>query len=87
MRFSPVTATFQVIPGAAVALAVFATLVALIYRTPWSRAGIIIEEANTTEFLGRLFLTTYILPFEAASILLLVALIGAAMLVRGRTDL
>jgi NADH-quinone oxidoreductase subunit J len=81
------TATFQVVPGAAVALAVFVTLVTLIYRTPWRSAGIIIEEANTTEIIGRLFMTTYILPFEAASILLLVALVGAAMLVRGRTDL
>jgi NADH-quinone oxidoreductase subunit J len=81
------TATFQVVPGAAVASAVFVILVAFIYRTPWASAGIVIEEANTTEFIGRLFMTQYILPFEAASILLLVALIGAAMLVRGRTDL
>lgn len=81
------TETFQVIPGTAVALLVFATLVALIYRTPWRSAGIIIEEATTTRFIGRAFMTTYILPFEAASILLLLALIGAAMLVRGRTDL
>jgi NADH-quinone oxidoreductase subunit J len=80
------TATFQVVPGAAVAVAVFTTLVTLIYRTPWASAGIVIEEANTTEFIGRLFMTTYVLPFEAASILLLVALIGAAMLVRGRSD-
>ena len=81
------TETFQVIPGAAVALIVFVTLVTLIYRTPWRRAGIDIEEANTTEFIGRLFMTEYILPFEAASVLLLLALIGAAMLVRGRKDL
>jgi NADH-quinone oxidoreductase subunit J len=81
------TETFQVVPGAAVALVVFATLVALIYRTPWRSAGIIVEEATTTRFIGRAFMTTYILPFEAASILLLLALIGAAMLVRGRTDL
>jgi NADH-quinone oxidoreductase subunit J len=81
------TETFQVGPGAVVALTVFVTLVAIIYRTPWRKAGIIIEQADTTEFIGRLFMTDYILPFEAASVLLLVALIGAAMLVRGRTDL
>jgi NADH-quinone oxidoreductase subunit J len=81
------TETFQVVPGAAVAVIVFVTLVTLIYRTPWRSAGIIIEEATTTRFIGRAFMTTYILPFEAASILLLMALIGAAMLVRGRMDL
>ena len=81
------TETFQVIPGAAVALTVFVTLAALIYKTPWRSAMIIIEEATTTRFIGRLFMTKYILPFEAASILLLVALVGAATLVRGRMDL
>lgn len=80
------TETHQVLPGAAVALAIFATLVAVIFRTPWRNLGIVVEGA-TTETIGRLFMTRYILPFEAASVLLLVALIGAAMLVRGRTDL
>jgi len=32
-------------------------------------------------------MTEYVLPFEVASVLLLVALLGAAMLVRRRTDL
>ncbi len=80
------TETHQVLPGAAVALAVFAALIAVIFRTPWRNLGIVVEGA-TTETIGRLFMTRYILPFEAASLLLLVALIGAAMLVRGRTDL
>ncbi len=80
------TETFQVLPGAAVALAVFLTLVGIILRTPWRNLGIVVE-GPTTETIGRLFMTRYLLPFEAASVLLLVALIGAAMLVRGRTDL
>ncbi len=80
------TETFQVIPGAVVSLTVFATLVAVVYRTPWKQVGVVVE-GPTTEPIGRLFLTDYILPFEAASVLLLVALIGAAMIVRGRTDL
>jgi NADH-quinone oxidoreductase subunit J len=80
------TETFQVLPGAAVSVLVFATLVAVIYRTPWRNLGILVE-GPTTEGIGRAFLTEYILPFEAASVLLLVALIGAAMIVRGRTDL
>jgi NADH:ubiquinone oxidoreductase subunit 6 (subunit J) len=36
----------------------------------------------TTAEIGRLFMGQYLLPFEAASILLLVALMGAAMIVR-----
>jgi len=80
------TETFQVVPGAIVAALVFVSLVALIYRTPWRKMNTVME-GPTSEHIGLLFLTDYILPFEAASVLLLVALIGAAMIVRRRTDL
>ncbi|NOX63526.1 MAG: NADH-quinone oxidoreductase subunit J [Chloroflexi bacterium] len=36
--------------------------------------------------IGRAFVTTYVVPFEVASILLVVALIGAIMLARERTS-
>ena len=36
--------------------------------------------------IGELFMGQYLLPFEAASVLLLVALVGAAMIVRRRRD-
>ena len=39
-------------------------------------------DAGTTETLGRVLLTTYALPFEVASVLLLVALIGAIVIAR-----
>jgi NADH-quinone oxidoreductase subunit J len=42
--------------------------------------------APTTNEIGRLFLGRFLLPFEAASILLLVALMGAAMIVRRKKD-
>jgi NADH:ubiquinone oxidoreductase subunit 6 (subunit J) len=42
--------------------------------------------AATTADIGRLFMGPYLLPFEAASVLLLVALMGAAMIVRRRKD-
>ena len=42
--------------------------------------------AATTSEIGRLFLGEYLLAFEAASVLLLVALIGAAMIVRRKKD-
>ena len=35
--------------------------------------------------IGTLFMTDFILPFEVASVFLVIALIGAAMIVRRRT--
>ena len=49
-------------------------------------AGLPRPPAPTTKEIGRLFLGQSLLPFEAASVLLLVALIGAAMIVRRRRD-
>jgi NADH:ubiquinone oxidoreductase subunit 6 (subunit J) len=37
---------------------------------------------TTTRTLGEMFMTTYVLPFEVASVVLLVALIGAALIAR-----
>jgi NAD(P)H-quinone oxidoreductase subunit 6 len=61
-------------------------LTTVIIRTPWSLAAII-EDGPTTAKIGQSLMTQYVLPFEVASVLLLVALLGAAMLVRRRTDL
>jgi NADH-quinone oxidoreductase subunit J len=57
----------------------------LVFRTTWPvDAGRALEP--TTAEIGRLFMGRFLLPFEAASILLLVALMGAAMIVRRRKD-
>jgi len=80
------TSTFQVVPGGLVSLAVFVLLTTVITRTPWSQTSIA-EDGPTTATIGRSLMTEYVLPFEVASVLLLVALLGAAMLVRRRTDL
>jgi NADH-quinone oxidoreductase subunit J len=56
-----------------------------IYRTPW-RVGPGRPPAATTADIGREFMGAWLLPFEAASILLLVALIGAAMIVRRKKE-
>jgi NADH-quinone oxidoreductase subunit J len=64
---------------------IFGTLVITIYRTPW-RVGPGRPPAPTTADIGREFMGAWLLPFEAASILLLVALIGAAMIVRRRKE-
>jgi NADH-quinone oxidoreductase subunit J len=71
----------QFLPGLIVSAVVFAILTLTAVRTPWA-GGAGRVPSNTTEEIGELFLGQYLLPFWAASILLLVALIGAAMIVR-----
>jgi NADH-quinone oxidoreductase subunit J len=80
------TQTIQVVPGMIISLLVFVSLVLAATNTGWHIAKDK-PRTPTTETIGVLFMTDYLLPFEVASVLLLVALIGAAMLVRRRTDL
>ncbi len=80
------TPKFQVVPGALVSATVFVILWTVIRMTPWKQASIV-EEGPTTAKIGQSLMNQYVLPFEVASVLLLVALLGAAMLVRRRTDL
>jgi NADH:ubiquinone oxidoreductase subunit 6 (subunit J) len=76
--------TTQLAPGVIVAVGLFVILASTATRTQWTGLGR--APAPTTKAIGRLFLGQYLLPFEAASILLLVALMGAAMIVRRRKD-
>jgi len=79
------TETVQLIPGMLIATGVFTSLALAATQTRWN----LVPEKSmepTTEAIGKLFMGEYLLPFETASILLLVALIGAAMLVRRRSD-
>ena len=78
------TETQQFVPGVIVAIGLFVILAATAARTQWMGAAR--TPAPTTAKIGRLFLGQYLLPFEAASVLLLVALLGAAMIVRRRRD-
>jgi NADH-quinone oxidoreductase subunit J len=73
----------QVVPGALSAGLVFALLVWIIQSVDWGAmdAG---DPGPTSESIGRLLVGDYLLPFEIASVLLLIALMGAAMLVRRR---
>ena len=76
--------TSQLAPGLIVALGLFVILTATALRTTWAATPR--PPAPTTKAIGELFMGQYLLPFEAASVLLLVALIGAAMIVRRRRD-
>ena len=75
----------QFLPGAIIGGGTLAILVATMYRTNWKIGPGRLPEPTTAE-IGRQFLGPYLLPFEMASILLLVALIGAAMIVRRRRE-
>jgi len=71
--------------GLIVAAGLFAILVITFNKTQWAAGPGRLPAATTAE-IGRLFMGPYILPFEAASVLLLIALIGAAMIVRRRKE-
>jgi len=77
--------TFQFVPALLVVFAVFGLLATVLLRTRW-RAENLEPPDPTTAAIGALLMNDYILPFEVASILLLVALIGAAMIVRRKSE-
>jgi NADH-quinone oxidoreductase subunit J len=77
--------TTQFLPGVFVAVALFAILTITALQTQWA-TGPPRPLAATTAEIGTQFMGPYLLPFEAASILLLVALMGAALIVRRRKD-
>jgi NADH-quinone oxidoreductase subunit J len=77
--------TYQFFPALAVMLAVFSLLVTVMVRARW-HADMQSDPVPTTAAIGWLLMNDYVLPFEVASILLLIALIGAAKIVRRRSE-
>lgn len=76
------TGTLQTGPAAVIIALLAGTLCGLFWITDWK---VVHGEPNlptTATVLGEMFMTTYVLPFEVASVLLLVALLGAAILAR-----
>ena len=67
--------------GAVSALGVLGLLIPMILNTSWYQLSSK-EPSQTADSIGRLLMMEYLLPFEVASLLLLGALIGAAMLSR-----
>ncbi len=62
-----------------VCLALFVGLASILTRTVWASAAAPAETFPVAAF-GRALLTTYLVPFELASVLLLAVMIGAAFL-------
>jgi NADH-quinone oxidoreductase subunit J len=71
------------VPAGIFALAVFGVLYRLITGTPWAATMPAPPQATVAE-IGTNFMTNYVFPFEYVSIALLVAMIGAAILLRER---
>ncbi|NMG08809.1 NADH-quinone oxidoreductase subunit J [Brasilonema sp. UFV-L1] len=64
-----------------VSLGLFALLSTMVLATPWSLSTAI-PASDTIVLIGQHFFTDFLLPFELASILLLMAMVGAIILAR-----
>lgn len=76
------TGTMQTLPAALLIAMIAGSLCGVFYITDWKIVSDAPQMKTTTPALGEMFMTTYLLPFEIASVVLLVALIGAAMIAR-----
>jgi NADH-quinone oxidoreductase subunit J len=76
------TGTFQTLPAVLVVAALAGTLVGIFWTTDWKIAPDAQGFEKTAPRIGELLLSNYLLPFEVASVILLVALVGAAMIAR-----
>jgi NAD(P)H-quinone oxidoreductase subunit 6 len=65
-----------------VCLGLFALLGTMVLATPWSIDTTSVPIENTVVALGEHFFSDYLLPFELASVLLLMAMVGAIILAR-----
>jgi NAD(P)H-quinone oxidoreductase subunit 6 len=54
----------------------------MVLATPWSHSTPVIGGESSTVLIGEHFFTDFLLPFELASILLLIAMVGAIILAR-----
>ncbi len=60
--------------------AIFAAFMTYLYYTAKLPKGVPIEPQATVATIGRSLFTTYLIPFEIASVLLLIAMVGAIIL-------
>ncbi|MGI0487856.1 NADH-quinone oxidoreductase subunit J [Pantanalinema rosaneae CENA516] len=67
---------------AIVCIGLFALLATMVLVTPWSLSSVVPAGDDAIVRIGQHFFTDFLLPFELASVLLLMALIGAVVLAR-----
>lgn len=73
--------TMKALPATLVVAVISALLVSTMFTTQWAQKQPVNTETTIYQ-IGELLLTKYLLPFEIASIVLLVAMMGAAFLAR-----
>lgn len=71
----------QVIPGLIIVVAILAVTLWVLSRTAWNVSKDVFAGQSTAE-IGKSLLTTYVLPFEVVSVVLIAALIGAIVIAR-----
>ena len=78
------TGTLHSVPASILAAVLVGTLCGVFWITDWVTPGLsdIKVPPSTSPDIGRALMTTYLLPFEVASVVLLVAMLGAAMIAR-----
>jgi NADH-quinone oxidoreductase subunit J len=72
----------QTLPAVVIAASVAGALLGIFWSADWRIDTLSKVSENTAPQIGKLLLTDFLLPFEIASVILLVALIGAAMIAR-----
>ena len=76
------TGMVQTVPASVVIAMLAGALCGIFTITDWKTGRNTLPEVTTTGSIGELFMTSYLLPFEIASVVLLVALIGAVFIAR-----
>ncbi|MBU1297849.1 MAG: NADH-quinone oxidoreductase subunit J [Bacteroidetes bacterium] len=76
------TGTLQVLPATLIVAMIAGTLIGIFTVTDWKTGNMLHDINATTTIIGNKFMTTWVLPFEIASVVLLVALLGAAIVAR-----
>ncbi|MGD1044489.1 MAG: NADH-quinone oxidoreductase subunit J [Bacteroidota bacterium] len=76
------TGTIQMLPAILIAACIGGGLLWVFWITDWKANPQLPVVETTASKIGELLLTKYLLPFEVASVILLVALVGAAMIAR-----
>ena len=76
------TGTIQTLPAVLVVSAMAGVLIGIFWTTDWKVSPTAVGFEKTAPRIGEMLLSTYLLPFEIASVVLLVALVGAAMIAR-----
>jgi NAD(P)H-quinone oxidoreductase subunit 6 len=74
--------TLRRVATAVVCFGLFALLGTMVLSTPWSIDTTSVPIEDTVVALGEHFFSDYLLPFELASVLLLMAMVGAIILAR-----